>query len=144
MPGQHARRPHVGVLVEALADRQPQSPERHVIGHVRRADCAEEDRVERLELLEPALGDVVAVLQVVVAAPRKVLDLQPEAAVAAGEHLEHFQAGRDDLDADAVAGNRGDAVSRTGTVGENPIVTAHRLTPRCKIRTTRSRLRAVD
>ena len=75
---QHARRTHVRVLVEALADRQPQSPQRDMIGHVGRADRAEENRVERLELLEPAFGNVIAVLQVVVAAPRKVLDVELE------------------------------------------------------------------
>ena len=44
--GQHARRPHVRVLVEALANRQPEAPQRDVIGHVGRADRAEENRVE--------------------------------------------------------------------------------------------------
>ena len=44
---QHARRAHVGVLVEALADRQAQAPQRDVVGHLRAADRAEEDRVER-------------------------------------------------------------------------------------------------
>jgi hypothetical protein len=33
--GQDARRPHVGVLVEALADLQPQAPQRDVVGDVR-------------------------------------------------------------------------------------------------------------
>ena len=42
-------RPHIGVLVEALADRQPQPPERDVVGHVGRADRAEIDGVEFLE-----------------------------------------------------------------------------------------------
>ena len=46
--GQHARRTNVGVLVEALADRQPQSPQRDVIGHVGRADRAEVNGVEGL------------------------------------------------------------------------------------------------
>ena len=57
-PGPHLRsgerdarqdpgRPHVGVLVEALADRQAQAPERDVVGHVRRADRAE-DRSRRI------------------------------------------------------------------------------------------------
>ena len=71
MPGSTRAGPHVGVLVEALADRQPQAPQRDVIGHVGRAHRAEEDRVERLEPVEAALGDVVAVLEVVVAAPRE-------------------------------------------------------------------------
>ena len=49
---QDAGRPHVGVLVERLADREPQAPQRDVVGHVRRADRAEKDRVVVLDLLE--------------------------------------------------------------------------------------------
>ena len=45
--GQDAGRPHIGVLVERLADREPQAPQRDVIGHVGRADRAEIDRVMR-------------------------------------------------------------------------------------------------
>ena len=80
-PGSTRVGPHVGVLVEALADRQAQAPERDVVGHVGRADRAEEDGVEGLQLLEAALGDVGAVLQVAVRAPVEVLDLEREAAV---------------------------------------------------------------
>ena len=69
-PGSTRAGPHVGVLVEALADRQAQAPERDVVGHLLAADRAEEDRVEALQLLEPALGDVVPVLQVEVASSR--------------------------------------------------------------------------
>ena len=47
----------------------------------------------------------MAVLEVVVAAPREMLDVETESAVAGGEHLQHFQAGGDDFDADAVAGD---------------------------------------
>ena len=32
-PGQQPDRAHAGVLVEALADRQPQAPEADVVGH---------------------------------------------------------------------------------------------------------------
>ncbi len=45
-PGQDPRRPHIGVLVEALADREPEPPERDIVGDVGVADRAEEDRVE--------------------------------------------------------------------------------------------------
>ena len=49
---QQARRADVGVLVEALADREAQAPERDVVGDVGRADGAEVDRIERPQLLE--------------------------------------------------------------------------------------------
>ena len=42
---QDARRAHIGVLVKALADRQPQAPQRDVVGDVGIADRAEIDRV---------------------------------------------------------------------------------------------------
>ena len=45
-PGQDAGRADVGVLVERLADREPQAPQRDVVRHVGGADGAEVDRVE--------------------------------------------------------------------------------------------------
>jgi hypothetical protein len=81
-----------------------------VIGHIRRADGAEENRVECLQLLETAFGDVLAVLLVVRAAPRKLLDVQPESAIALREHFEHFEPRGDHFDADAIAGDGCDPV----------------------------------
>ena len=51
--GQDARRPHVGVLVEALADRQAQAPQRDVVGDVRVAGRAEQDRVLVAQRVQP-------------------------------------------------------------------------------------------
>ncbi len=42
--GQQARRPDVGVLIEALADGEAQTPERDVVGQIGVADRAEVDR----------------------------------------------------------------------------------------------------
>ena len=108
--GQHARRAHVGVLVEALADRQPQSPQRHVVGDLLAAHRAEEDRVEALQLLQAALGNVVPVLQVELRAPGEMLDLEGEAAVALREGFERLEARGDDFGADAVPGDAGELV----------------------------------
>ena len=47
----------------------------------------------------------MAVLEVVGAAPRKVLDLQPEAAVTPREHFQHLEPGGDDFHADTIAGD---------------------------------------
>ena len=44
--GQHAGGADIGVLIEALADFQPQAPERQIIGQMRIAHRAEEDGVE--------------------------------------------------------------------------------------------------
>ena len=79
--GQHARRPHVGVLIEALADRQPQAPQRDMVGHVGRADRAKEYCVEGFQMIEAAVRNVIAVFLVISAAPRKLFDLEFEAAV---------------------------------------------------------------
>ena len=49
--GQDAGRADIGVLVERLADREPQAPQRDVVGHVGRADGAEVDRVELAQLV---------------------------------------------------------------------------------------------
>lgn len=59
-------------------------------------------------------GYVAAVLEVVVAAPREVLDLEAEAAVAAGQHFEHLEPRGDHLDADAVARDRRNPVFTHG------------------------------
>ena len=71
-------RTHIGVLVEGLADREAQAPERDVVRHVRRADRAEEDRVVVLDLLAPVRGHHHAVLLVVVRAPVEVVELEFE------------------------------------------------------------------
>ena len=44
-------------------------------------------------------------LEIVVAAPREVLDLEPEAVVALRQHFQYLETGGDHLDADAVTGN---------------------------------------
>src|ERR1700712_1641805 len=41
------------ILVEALADRQPQAPQRNVIRHVGRAHRTEKDGIEFLQFLQP-------------------------------------------------------------------------------------------
>src|SRR5438477_3723559 len=66
---QHARGPHVRVLIESLADRQTQSPERDMVRYVGRPDCAEENGIEYPELFEPALRNVMSVLEIKLAAP---------------------------------------------------------------------------
>ena len=45
--GERPGRPHVGELAERAPDRDQQPPQRHVVGHARPADRAEQDRVVR-------------------------------------------------------------------------------------------------
>ncbi len=80
--GQDARRPHVRVLVEALADLQPQAPQRDVVRDVGIAGRAEQDRVHVADRVEAVGRHHHAVLAVVVAAPVEVVELEAERAVA--------------------------------------------------------------
>src|SRR4051812_42720147 len=72
--GQDPCRTHIRILVEALRNRQTQAPERHMIGNLLAADRTEKNRIEGLEPFEPALGNVVAMLQVIIGTPGKMLD----------------------------------------------------------------------
>src|SRR6266704_5499997 len=78
-----------------------------MVGHVGRADRAEEDGIERLQSLKPAFGDIAPSLLEPLRAPVEVLELQPKAVL---QLLEDFDARRDHLVADPVAGNGGDPV----------------------------------
>jgi hypothetical protein len=53
--GQDADRAHVGVLIEGLADGEPQAPERDVVRDVGMTCRAEQDRVVVADLLTPVL-----------------------------------------------------------------------------------------
>ncbi len=103
-------RAHVGILVEALADRQAQAPERHVVGHVGRAHRAEENGVEILDLVAPVLRHEGAGPLVAVRAPVEGGDVEGEASIAPGQRLKRLQPRRDHLGADAVGRDGGDPV----------------------------------
>ena len=103
--GQDARGAHVGVLVEGLADGEPQPPQRDVVGHVGHAGRAEQDGVVALDLLAPVVGHEGAGLLVALRAPVEVIEGNREAAVALGAGVEHLDTRRDHLLADAVAWN---------------------------------------
>lgn len=102
-PSEDLGRPHVGVLLERLADRQAEAPERDVVRDVYRlvskdlsrpaarqrakafyavltwgADGAKQDSVVLLELLESAIGNVFPGLLIGVRAPVKVSEVNIE------------------------------------------------------------------
>ena len=78
--------------------------------HLGPADGAEEDRVEAAEFVEPVVGQHLPVLEVVVGAGVvEVLEVELQVERGGGG-VEHAQAFGDDLGADAVAGDDGDAV----------------------------------
>ena len=97
--GQHARRPHIGVLVEALADGEPQAPERDVVRHRRVTHRAEEDRVHVPDLVEPIGRHHQPGAAVVVRTPVEIGHVEAEAALALRQCLQHGQPGGDDLGA---------------------------------------------
>jgi putative intracellular protease/amidase len=98
-------------LVEALADREAQAPEGQRIRQVRVADRAEVDGVETAELVQPVLRHHAAGLAVEIAAPGEVHHLQLEVARAGLERAQDLEARGDDLLADSVSGDGGDAVA---------------------------------
>ena len=104
-PRQHAGRTHVGVLIERLADREAQAPERDVVGDFGMPGRAEQDRIVVADQIAAILRHHAAVLLVVLAAPVEVVEPDFETALALGERGERLDAGGDDLCADAVAGN---------------------------------------
>ena len=100
----------VGVLLEAAAQPDQEVPERDMVRHQRRqAHGPEEDGLVLPDLLQPVLGHHPAVLNVVVAAPGELVPLELEAELAA-RRLQHADAFRHHLFADAVAGDDRDLV----------------------------------
>ena len=75
---QNSGRTNVGVLVERLADRQAQAPQRDVVRDVRSADGAEQDGVELAELIGAVCRHHDAMLLVVVRSPIEILEVQLE------------------------------------------------------------------
>src|SRR3989338_2182922 len=80
-----------------------------MVRHARRADRPEQDRVELLQLIERILGQVRLGLEVALRAPVEMLELEPEF-LERGEAPQDIDARGNDLVADPVAGNGGDAV----------------------------------
>ena len=97
-------------MVKALADRQPETPERDVVGHIRSADGAEEDRIKALQLRHSVLRHHTPVGFVVLGAPVEVLDAKLEVAAALLQCFERLETSSDDFRADPVGRNGGNLV----------------------------------
>ena len=91
------------------------APQRDVVGNFRRpADGAEEDRVVAADLLLPVVRHHALVLGVVVVGGEVEMIVAQLEAEFLRRRLEHAQALRHHLLADAVAGNDGDPVDAIG------------------------------
>ncbi len=108
--GQDARGTHVRVLIEALADLQAQTPERHVVGNMRVARRAEQNRILVADGIQPVGRHHHAVLAIIIAAPVEILELELEGVASRSDGFENPLARGHDFLADAVAGNGCDAV----------------------------------
>ena len=110
-PGQQLHRAQVDVLVEAAAELQQRVPQGDVVrDDVGPAHCAEVDRVEAAQHLEPVLGQHPAVLGPVLGGGEvELLGLQTEPE-ALGRPAQDLQAFRHHLSADPVSCDHGDAV----------------------------------
>src|SRR3984957_1022226 len=113
-PGQDASRADVGVLVERLADREPQAPEADVIRHLGRADRAEIDGVMALDLRETVRRHHHAGRPIMVRSPPKMIEAPLDPALALRDRLQHLEASRNDFFADSVAGNDRDPIASHG------------------------------
>ena len=120
--GQKTHRPQIDVLLEALAQRQDQLPDRDVIGHARVANRAEKDRLELLELIEPVRIHHPALAAVELAAPRELLHLQDLRRRA----LDDLECRGNDLLTDTVTRNDCDFVHRRILLGGSAGVGARR------------------
>jgi hypothetical protein len=85
-----------------------------VVGDVRVAGRAEQDRVLVAQRVQAVGRHHHAVRAVVVAAPVEVLELEAQGAARLGERFEHLPAGGHDFLADAVTGDGGDCVGLHG------------------------------
>ena len=112
MPGRMRVGRTLAYWSKALADGEPQAPERDVVGHVGRADRAEIDRVEGCEAhATPSAGIMHAVALVIVGAPVEVARRRARNRPRARRKPPGLRARRDDFRADAVTADRGDAIA---------------------------------
>ena len=105
--GHALEQPHraqVHVLVEVAADRDQQSPQRNVVGHARPADGAEEDALERLELLHAVVRHHLAGLHQPIARPVEIGEFEFEVEAPRGG-FEHEYAFRQNFLTDSVTRN---------------------------------------
>ena len=107
---QALEQPHgaqVHVLLEAAADRDQQAPQRHVVGHAGPADGAQEDGIVLGDLREPVGRHHGAGLGEALAGPVEMVPGVVDAEARA-HRLQHADALRHHLVADAVARDDGD------------------------------------
>ena len=105
----HPDRADVGVLLKAAAKLDQEAPERDVVRHRGEAHGTQEDGVVVADLFDAVLRHHPPVLGVVVAAPGQLVPLELDAELAA-RRLQHPDAFRHHLFADAVTGDDGDLV----------------------------------
>ena len=110
-PRQHAYGTDIGVLIERLADREPEAPEADMIGHVRRADRPEIDRVRAPDLIEAIGRHHQTRGPIMVRSPVEPIEGPFEPTLALSQRLEDLEAGGNDLLADAIAGNDGNPIA---------------------------------
>ena len=77
-PGKNAGGAHVGVLIETLANLQPQTPQRDVVGNMRVAGGPEENGVFAAQSIESVLRHHDAVLTEIISTPVEVLEFESE------------------------------------------------------------------
>ena len=97
--------------------RQQQAPEGHVVGDLGGADRTQVNGVEAPQQIQSILGHHPAVLEVVLATPRELGQVELETAGRILGRREHGQAGFDHLAAGAITGDDRDAVRAEVAIG---------------------------
>src|ERR1700679_2977053 len=113
--GQYARGADVGVLIERLADRQPQAPQTDMVRDVGRSDRAEIDGVVTFDLIAAVDRHHQPGGAIIVRSPVEAIAGEFEAALGSSQGREDFDSGWDDLLADAVAGDDRDSITPHGS-----------------------------
>ena len=106
---EQAHRPKVHVFVEVAANGDQQSPQRHMVGHARPADCPEENAFELLELLHAIVRHHLAGGQEAIARPVELGEFELEIEAPRGG-FEDAHALRQNFLADSVPRNERDLV----------------------------------
>ena len=107
---ENSRWPHVGVLVEGLADREPQPPQCDMIRHFGHANRTEVNGVKIVQSFEPIFRHQDGVLLVVVGTPIEGFRCEGEASIDGGASMKYFETDGDDFLSDPIARNGGDFI----------------------------------
>src|SRR5664280_1331945 len=108
--GKDSRWTNVGVLVQSLADLEPQTPQRDVVRDIRISCGSEKDSVFSEESIESVYGHHHAVLTEIIPTPVVVLKFEGEGALGESKRFKNLPSGWYHFFANAIARNSSNTV----------------------------------